>query len=225
MVILLPEKIKNMKDIAIYGAGGFGKEVACIVNLLNEKKPQWNFLGFSDDGKPVGTKISHFGKVIGNLNDLNFWHENISIVFALGDPILLSGLVAKVTNKKINFPNIIHPDAFFADRTSLNLGKGNVIVRGCSFSVDVAVGDFNQFNSFSALAHDVQVGSFNVFMPLTRVSGEVSIGSLNLFGIGSIILQKIKIGNRVKIAPSSVVMRKTKDDCFYMGNPAKKTIL
>ena len=32
---------KNMKDIAIYGAGGFGKEVACIVNLLNEKKSQW----------------------------------------------------------------------------------------------------------------------------------------------------------------------------------------
>ena len=214
-----------MRKIAIYGAGGFGKEVACIINLINEEEPVWDLLGFFDDGKPVGTEISHFGKVIGNLNDLNFWHENISIVFALGDPALLSSLAANVMNKKVDFPNIIHPDAFFADRISLNLGKGNVVVRGCSFSVDVDVGDFNQFNSFSALAHDVKVGSFNIFMPLTRVSGEVSIGSFNLFAIGTIILQNIRIGNRVRVAPSSVLMRKTKDDCFYMGNPAKKTVL
>ncbi len=214
-----------MKDIAIYGAGGFGKEVACILSLINKKKSQWNLLGFFDDGKPTGTKISHFGKVLGNLNDLNSWKENISIVFALGDPNSLNSLVEKVTNNNIDFPNIIHPYAFFADEKSLNIGKGNVIVRACSFSCDVTIGNFNQFNSLSALAHDVQVGSFNIFMPLTRVSGEVSIGNLNLFGIGSIILQKIKIGNRVKVAPSSVIMRKTKDDCLYMGNPAKKTIL
>tara|TARA_Y100001958_G_C21243063_1_gene571662 strand:+ start:871 stop:1515 length:645 start_codon:yes stop_codon:yes gene_type:complete len=214
-----------MKDIAIYGAGGFGKEVACIINLINEKELQWNFVGFFDDGKPVGSEISHFGKVIGNLNDLNLWENKINIVFALGNPGILNRLVMKVKNRKVNFPNIIHPHAFFADKRSLNIGVGNVIVRACSFSCDVTIGNFNQFNSLSSLAHDVQVGSFNVFNPLTRVSGEVSIGSNNSFGIGTIILQKIKIGNRVKVAPSSVIMRKTKDDCFYMGNPAKKIIL
>ena len=172
-----------------------------------------------------GSQVSHFGKILGNTEDLNLWKDDLSIVFAIGNPNIIKMIVSSLSNKFLDFPNLIHPEVFFADRISLNLGKGNVVVRGCSFSVDVVVGDFNQFNSLSAIAHDVQVGSFNVFMPLTRVSGEVSIGSLNLFGIGSIILQKIKIGNRVKIAPSSVVMRKTKDDCFYMGNPAKKTIL
>ena len=34
-----------------------------------------------------------------------------------------------------------------------------------------------------------------------------------------------QFGNKVKVAPNSVVMRKTKDDSFYMGNPARKTIL
>ena len=33
-----------MKDIAIIGAGGFGKEVACIINKINEIKPTWKFL-------------------------------------------------------------------------------------------------------------------------------------------------------------------------------------
>ena len=138
---------------------------------------------------------------------------------------MIEKLVAKITNDFIEYPNIIHPDVFFADKISFKIGKGNVLVRGCTFSVDVRIGDFNQFNSLSALGHDVIVGSYNVFMPLTRVSGEVKIGNFNAFGIGTIILQRILIGDRVRVAPSSVIMRKTKDDCLYMGNPAKRTIL
>jgi sugar O-acyltransferase (sialic acid O-acetyltransferase NeuD family) len=214
-----------MKNIAIIGAGGFGKEVACIINKINKIKPTWKLIGFFDDGMKNGSQVSHFGKILGNTEDLNLWKDDLSIVFAIGNPNIIKMIVSSLSNKYLDFPNLIHPEVFFADNISLKMGKGNVVVRGCSFSVDVKVGDFNQFNSFSALAHDVKVGSFNVFMPLTRVSGEVCIGNLNLFAIGTIILQKIKIGNRVKVAPSSVVMRKTKDDCFYMGNPAKKTIL
>ena len=218
------EKIK-LKPIAVFGAGGFGKEVVCVINKINEVKPTWKFVGFFDDGLKMGSQVSHFGKILGNTEDLNLWKDHLSIVFAIGNPFIIEKIVNRLNNKLLDFPNLIHPEVFFADNISLKMGKGNVVVRGCSFSVDVKVGDFNQFNSLSSLAHDVEVGSYNVFMPLTRVSGEVKIGNFNAFGIGTIILQKIKIGNRVKVAPSSVLMRKTKDDCFYMGNPAKKTIL
>lgn len=218
------EKIK-LKPIAVFGAGGFGKEVVCVINKINEVKPTWKFVGFFDDGLKMGSQVSHFGKILGNTEDLNLWKDDLSIVFAIGNPFIIEKIVNRLNNKLLDFPNLIHPEVFFADNISLKMGKGNVVVRGCSFSVDVKVGDFNQFNSLSSLAHDVEVGSYNVFMPLTRVSGEVIIGNFNAFGIGTIILQKIKIGNRVKVAPSSVLMRKTKDDCFYMGNPAKKTIL
>jgi sugar O-acyltransferase (sialic acid O-acetyltransferase NeuD family) len=214
-----------MKNIAIFGAGGFGKEVACVINRINEIEPTWDLIGFFDDGVPEGSDVSHFGKVIGNTKDLNQWEEELSIVFAIGSPKIIEKIVNHIDNKFVLFPNLIHPEVFFADKLSFKIGRGNVIVRGCTFSVDVEVGDFNQFNSLSALAHDVCVGSFNVFMPLTRVSGEVKIGDFNAFGIGTIILQRIKIGSRVKVAPSSVIMRKTKDDCLYMGNPAKRTIL
>ena len=46
--LLLSEK---MTDIAIYGAGGFGKEVACLIERLNARRSTWNFIGFFDDGK------------------------------------------------------------------------------------------------------------------------------------------------------------------------------
>lgn len=211
-----------MKDIAIYGAGGFGREVACIINKINEQIPTWNLIGFFDDGIEKGAEISRYGKVLGGMYELNAWNKEISIVFAIGVPRILSLLVSKIQNPNINFPNIIHPEVFFADKSTLKIGKGNVIVRACSFSCDVELGDFNQFNSISALAHDVKVGSFNVFMPLSRISGGTSIGELNLFGIGSVILQNIKIGNNTRFSAGCYVMRNTKDGMLYAGNPAKK---
>ena len=33
-----------MKKIAIYGAGGFGREVACFIRIINDKKPEWDLL-------------------------------------------------------------------------------------------------------------------------------------------------------------------------------------
>ena len=33
-----------MKDIAIYGAGGFGREVASLIKRINRIENQWNFV-------------------------------------------------------------------------------------------------------------------------------------------------------------------------------------
>ena len=53
-----------MKDIAIFGAGGFGREVACLIRIINESasEPKWNLIGFFDDNPELkGKMISHFG--------------------------------------------------------------------------------------------------------------------------------------------------------------------
>lgn len=214
-----------MKDIAIFGAGGFGKEVATILQKINEVKPTWNLIGFYDDGIPKGTAVSVYGKVLGGAEELNGQKEPLSIVFAIGSPKILKHLVTKLSNPMLDFPNIIHPEVYFADQRTIKMGRGNVIVRACSFSCDVSLGDFNQLNSISALAHDVKMGSYNVLMPLTRISGEVLIGDGNLFGINSIVLQTIKIGDNKRFGPNSVVMTKPRKEGLYMGNPAKLTKL
>ncbi|MGC8866333.1 MAG: serine acetyltransferase [Bacteroidales bacterium] len=209
--------------LAIYGAGGFGKEVAAMVNYINKLNPTWEFIGFFDDSVPQGKLISHLGPVLGNLDTLNRWSEDLSVVFAIGNPVVLKKLIESIYNPRIEFPNLFHPDVYFADPLSFKAGKGNLAVRGVSFSVDVEIGDFNQFNSFSALAHDVKVGSYNVFMPLSRISGEVRIGDANYFGIGSVVLQTVIIGHQTRIGAGSYVLRSTEDNHLYFGNPAKKT--
>lgn len=211
-----------MKQIAIYGAGGFGREVACLLNKINEENPTWELVGFFDDGIEIGKEVSHFGKVLGGINELNAWPTELSVAFTIGNPKIVEMLVSKVTNPKIQFPNIIAPTVYFADPETFKIGKGNIIQKHCSFSCDVTIGDFNVMDGADVFGHDDVVGSFNVFMPAMRISGEVTIGDGNFFGVGSIILQQIKVGNNIRLGAASVLMRKPKDGHLYMGNPAKK---
>ncbi len=51
-----------MKDIAIYGAGGFGREVACLIHIINKKTPQWNLIGFFDDDAKLKNTKNEYGK-------------------------------------------------------------------------------------------------------------------------------------------------------------------
>lgn len=212
-----------MKDIAIYGAGGFGKEIACLLEIINKETSKWNIVGFFDDGKEKGLQISHYGKVLGGMVELNEWDTPIDIAIAIGSPNIVQKIAQSVVNPLVNFPNVIHPSFNIVDTESFKIGRGNIIQRNCFVSCDVSIGDFNVFNGTVSMGHDDKIGSFNTFMPGVRVSGEVIVGEGNFFGVGSIILQQIKIGNHIRLGAGSVLMTKPKDGNLYMGNPAKKT--
>lgn len=210
-----------MKDIAIYGAGGFGCEVACLIDRINKETPTWNMIGFFDDVKSKGTEIHHFGKVLGNIDTLNLYSQELAIVVAIGNPNAVKSIVNAINNPNIHFPNLIHPNFYIADPLTFCIGKGNIIQGSCAVTCNVTLGDFNTLNGSICLGHDVKIGSFNSIMPAVRISGEVSIGNLNFFGVASIVLQQIKIGNNIKLGAGSVLMTKPKDNSLYMGNPAK----
>lgn len=209
-----------MKDIAIFGAGGFGKEVAC---LIRNKLPQWKIIGFFDDGKLKGEQVLSFGPIYGGIQELNDWPTDLAIVIAIGNPKTVKILVNKITNPKICFPNIIHPNFEQLDPNTFTIGKGNIITSDCRVSCDVSVGDFNIFNGGVIVGHDAKIGSYNSFMPAVRISGEVNMGDCNFFGVASIVLQQVKIGDEVKLGAGSVLITKPKNGQLYMGNPAKKT--
>jgi sugar O-acyltransferase (sialic acid O-acetyltransferase NeuD family) len=212
-----------MKDIAIYGAGGFGKEVACLIKRINEKNPTWKLVGFFDDNPELkGKMISHFGLCLGGIDVLNNYPTELSVAMALGNSHIVKLLVEKVKNDKISFPNMLDITFYQVDPETFSIGKGNIIQGKCCVSCDVKIGDFNVMNGSVDVGHDVTIGSFNTFMPAVRVSGEVKIGECNFFGINSIVLQQIKIGNDVKIGAGSVLMTKPKDGNLYLGVPAKK---
>lgn len=208
-----------MKDIAIYGAGGFGREVACLLRKINEKESIWNFIGFFDDGKEFGS-CNEYGQILGGMKELNSISKPLAVIMAIGAPKTVEKIVKQIISPLVEFPNIFSPDTIFLDKNNITFGKGNLVCSQCLFSCNIKVGDFNIFNGFITVGHDAEIENYNSFMPAVRVSGEVKIGNKNFFGVSSVILQQIKIGNETVIGVNSTVIRKTKDGNTYMGNPA-----
>lgn len=213
-----------MKDIAIYGFGGLGREVACVINKINEVEPAWNIIGYFDDGEPVG-KECKYGKVLGNIDTLNAWQTPLSVVIAIATPKYLELVSSKITNPLVDFPNIIAPGVFMFDEESVSLGKGNLITFGCRFSCNVTLGDFNILDGMISLGHEACIGSYNAIFPETRISGQTSIGDKNFFGARCFVAQCLKVGNGNRFGAGTFVLRKIKDDGLYMGNPAKKVTI
>lgn len=210
-----------MKDIAIYGAGGFGRETACLLREINEVSPTWNFIGFFDDGVPAGTS-NHQGKILGGLDALNAWESDLALAFAIAAPKTVETLFKKITNPRITFPNIISPTARILDAGTLKLGRGNVISHHSSISCDVELGDFNLFNTQIYIGHDSRVGSFNMFNPCARISGNVHVGDRNFFGVASVVLQGVSVGDDTTLGANSVLFRPAGNGHTYFGNPATK---
>ena len=210
-----------MKDIIIYGFGGFGHEVACLINHINEEKQTWNIVGYIDDGVEAGTKCK-YGEVLGNIDTLNAWKTPLSVVIAIGSPKFLELLPGRITNPLVDFPNIIAPNVFYFDKDTVSMGKGNIVTFGCRLSCNVQMGDFNVLNGNISIGHDASIGSYNLFFPEVRISGQTSVGDKNYFGSRSFIAQCLKVGNENRFGAGTYVLRKIKDGGFYMGNPAKK---
>lgn len=215
-----------LKDIVIYGAGGFGKEIACLIKSINKEKATWNLIGFIDDTLEKGFK-NQYGSVLGGLNYLNSYQDSkeLAVVISIASPKTIRKLVKEIKNQKIYFPNLVAPNTKFFDAKAFQMGQGNVIFFGCRFSCDVVVGNFNLFNGQVALGHDVEVGDCNVFGPSTRISGNTKVGDTNFFGLQAIILQGLEIGSNTRIGVNSVVMKNTENGFLYFGNPAKRISL
>jgi sugar O-acyltransferase (sialic acid O-acetyltransferase NeuD family) len=216
-----------IKEIVIYGAGGFGREIACLIRLINEsnRDVQWNLIGFLDDNPTLLGTTNEYGVVLGDASWLNSRNERISVAVAVGNPTAVHTIVGKITNPMVDFPNLFAPSVTFLDYSNLKIGKGNIICSNCFVSCNVQIGDFNLFNGFIPIGHDAIIGNYNVVMPSSTISGGVTIGDYNFFGVRSVVLQYIKIGNNTRIGANSVVMRKTKDGFLYLGNPAKRVEL
>lgn len=208
-----------MKNILIYGAGGYGREVACILNRINQIEVKWNLLGFIDDGLPVG-ESNDYGNVLGGLDYVNTINDEVALVIPIGNPKVVYKIVNSITNKHIYFPNIIDPDVLFLDKENVSMGKGNVFSPKTLISCNVKIGDFNLFNMNDGIGHDVIIGSFNAFMPNVNISGGVIIGDRNLFGVKSSVLQYLTIGDDNQIGAHSLIARKAKDGFTYIGVPA-----
>ena len=214
----------NMKDIVIYGAGAYGRELACLLMRINNVAPTWNLIGFIDDVMDVGSE-NEYGKVLGGLSFLNSYEKDLCVIMAIGQPQAIKKLTDSITNTHISFPNIFAPDVIILDQNNFKIGKGNVFCSGCLISCNAQIGNYNSFNDFVSIGHDTSIGNYNAFMTASRLSGHVSIGDCNFFGVNSCMVQGVRVGNNTTLAAGSALIRRTRDGYTYIGVPASPLII
>ena len=209
-----------MKQIAIYGAGGLGREVLLLIQQINQTAPEWGITGFFDDGVPPGTIINGT-VVLGGLDALNQYPEPIHVVVAIAKPAVKQAVVAKLLNRLIRFPVLVHPSVTLADFQFVVIGPGTIVGAGVQLTVNITIGRHVLLDRRVLVGHDAQIGDFCSITPGVIVSGAVWLGEGVFVGTGAIISNGISIGQGVTVGAGAVVVHDLPDHCTAVGVPAR----
>jgi sugar O-acyltransferase (sialic acid O-acetyltransferase NeuD family) len=208
-----------MKKIAIFGAGGFGREVKWLIDDINALKPTWEFIGYFDDD------FSHVRNIdpalfLGGTTVLNGWDEALNIVFAIGNPLVKRKIINKMANPLLSFPTLIHPSVMMG-RANVNIGAGTIICAGNIITVDINIGKHVILNLACTVGHDTIIGDYASFMPAVNISGEVTIQEAVYVGTGVKIINQLEIGEETIVGAGAVVAKSLPAKCTAVGIPAK----
>ncbi len=208
-----------MKKLAIFGAGGFGREMALMIEQINLQEPTWDLVGFFDDGKVINDEVDGY-KVIGNLKDLNELEEPLNICVAIADPQIRNRIAVSIVNPRLRFPPLFHPQCMKGSSKNI-FGEGCILTAGVILTTNIVLGRFNIINLASTIGHDVRLGDNCTVMPGCSVSGHVTIGSRVQLGTGSRVIQGIEIGDDCVIGAGAVVTKSFESNKRIMGVPAR----
>ena len=209
-----------MKDIAIFGVGGFGREVLTLIQDINKVEPTWNVIGFFDDGYEIGYE-THGLKNLGGTKELSEWKTPLAVTIAIGTPRIKKAILNNIHNDLIEYPTLIHPSVIIGDNDYVKIGKGCIICAYTVITCDIEVGDFVILNLACTLGHDTVVKDHCAFMPTCNISGEVEIGEGVYCGTGVKIINQTSIGENTIVGAGAVVVKPLPANCTAVGAPAK----
>lgn len=208
-----------MKNIAIFGAGGFGREVKMLIDQINAVNPQWNFIGYFDDDFSNAVLIEASDR-LGGMDALNAYGEKLYLVLAVGNPLVKRKIYKKIHNRHIHYPVLIHPNVVMGS-SNVSVEEGSIICAGNIVTVDIKIGKHVILNLACTVGHDTIIGDFSSFMPAVNISGEVTIGEAVYVGTGAKIINQLEIGEETIVGAGAVVSKSLPPQCTAVGVPAK----
>lgn len=206
-----------MKKVVIIGVGGFGREVAWLIERINKIEPTWDILGFVDDNIDLLGSIVGGYQVLGNCEWLNVQTDEIYAVCAIASSKARKKVIQKLSGVK--YATIIDPKVEMSER--VQLGEGCIICANTILTVDITIGTHVIINLDCTIGHDAVINDFVTLYPSVNISGNTNIGECVEIGTGCQIIQGLKIGDGTIVGAGSVVVKGLPKECTAVGSPAR----
>lgn len=209
--------------IAIYGAGGFGREVAWLAQSIKDNGNVFNVVCFiDDDDKICGTSLNDIAVL--SLDEARKKYSNVFIVSGIGVPKIREITMKKAGTAGFNFGKLIHPRAEMSKW--IEVGEGTVVCAGNILTTNIILGKHVQINLGCTIGHDVVMGDYATLAPGVHISGYVKLGKRAYIGTGAVVINgtqnsPIIIGDDAIVGAGACVTQSVPPGETWVGVPAK----
>lgn len=202
----------------IFGAGGFGREVAWLARQRYGDSIDVTFVVDRPEylcGPVNGVQVRLIGDVDAS--------DDARFISAVGSPGLRRSTSSACASVGLRPATLIHPRV--ESSAFVRIGEGSVICAGSVLTANIDVGKHVQINLACTIGHDVTIGDYSTIAPGVHVSGNVEIGKDVFVGTGATIINghrdaPIEIGDGAIIAAGACVTRSVEAGALVAGVPA-----
>ena len=201
-----------MKKLCILGAGGHGRVIADIAQLLN----RYEEIFFLDDNEVNFNNVHIKGKISDYFKYLNL----AEFIVAIGDNLIRKNMIEMLLRDNAIITSLIHPNSCIAK--DVHIGIGTVIMPECVINTGAYIERGVILNTCSSVDHDCYIGEFSHIAVGAHLCGTVHLGKQCMVGAGSTIINNIDICEKCIFGAGSVVVNSILEQGVYIGVPAKK---
>jgi sugar O-acyltransferase (sialic acid O-acetyltransferase NeuD family) len=208
-----------MKDLIILGIGPHAREMADIVEQINQVQATWNLLGFiaaTTQADLVGQYLSGL-PVLGIYNDVARLSQAQPYAVAYFAPEYGSDTTGCPPQRVVS---LIAPSAFVA--RTVQLGAGCVIYPNCFIGYNAVLGERVFMLSGSVVNHDDRLEDNVTLCTNVSLAGSVQVETGCYLGQACTVRQFVRIGRDSLIGMGSVVLEDVPANSVMVGNPARR---
>lgn len=203
--------------IAIYGAGGLGRELLHVLRDMGTP-----CAGFIVDSRFPAPDTIH-GVSVYRSAEVFADDPSVRFVVALGDPLARARVAAELERLVgPRFATIVHSRAWIGGNVSI--GDGSIVFGLTSITADAVLGRHVLINPGTTIAHDCRLADFATLGPSCALAGGVIVEEGAELGVGVRVAPRVRIGRRAMVGAGAVCIRPVMADTTVAGVPARPII-